>query len=52
VHRSNKELVRFLKDFVSEHNKTCGPFVWTKGPEKLRRIIQLTKSYQIQTHSH
>jgi transposase len=52
VHRSNKELVRFLKDFVSEYNKTCGPFVWTKGPEKLRRIIQLTKSYQIQTHSH
>ena len=27
VHRSNKELVRFLKEFVSEYNKTCGPFV-------------------------
>ena len=52
VHRSNKELVRFLKEFVSEYNKTCGPYIWTKAPEKLRRIIQLTQSDQIQTHSH
>ena len=42
VHRSSNELKRFLKDFVSEYNKSCGPFVWTKGPEKLRRIIELT----------
>jgi hypothetical protein len=37
-------------DSVSEYNKTCGLFEWTKGPEKLRRIIQLTQSYQSQTH--
>jgi hypothetical protein len=24
----------------------CGPFEWTKGPEKLRRIIELTKQWQ------
>jgi transposase len=52
VHRSNRELVKFLNDFVSEYNKNCGPFVWTKGPEKLKRIIQLTQSYQSQMHSH
>lgn len=52
VHRSNRELVRFLKDFVSQYNKTCGPFVWTKGPEKLRKIIELTQSYQANTHSN
>ena len=52
VHRSNRELVRFLREFVSEYNRTCGPFVWTKGPEKLRRIIQLTKSYHNPMHSH
>lgn len=52
VHRSNRELVGFLKDFVKEYNKTCGPFVWTKGPEKLQRIIKLTQKYQNQTHTH
>ena len=51
VHRSNRELVRFLKDFVAQYNKTCGPFTWTKGPEKLTRIIELTKSYQTDTHT-
>lgn len=52
VHRSNRELVKFLKDFVKEYNKTCGPFVWTKGPDKLKKIIQLTKSYQRSMHTH
>lgn len=51
VHRSNRELVRFLKDFVAQYNKTCGPFIWTKGPEKLTKIIELTKRYQIDTHT-
>lgn len=46
VHRSVKELTKFLKDFVEQYNKTCGPFIWTKGPEKLQRIIALTKEYQ------
>lgn len=52
VHKSNRELVRFLKDFVKNYNKTCGPFVWTKGPEKLKKIIQLTQTFQAQTHTH
>lgn len=46
VHRSVGELRKFLKDFVAAYNKSCGPFVWTKGPKKLERIIELTKSYQ------
>ena len=46
VHRSGKELERFLKTYVEEYNKRCGPFTWTKGPEKLKRIIQLTKAFQ------
>jgi transposase len=52
VHRSNRELVRFLKEFVKNYNETCGPFVWTKGPEKLKKIIQLTQTYQEQMHTH
>jgi transposase len=46
VHKSGRQLTIFLKSFVREYNKRCGPFVWTKGPEKLRKIIQLTKKYQ------
>jgi len=38
----------FLKTFVQEYNKYCGPFEWTKGPEKLRRIIELTEQWQSQ----
>jgi transposase len=45
VHRSVKELTRFLDAFVGQYNKNCGPFIWTKGPEKLKRIIELTKAY-------
>jgi transposase len=52
VHRSNRELVRFLKDFVEQYNKTCGPYLWTKGPEKLKKIIALTKSFQTQMNKH
>jgi transposase len=52
VHRSNRELVRFLKDFVEQYNKSCGPFVWTKGPDKLKKIIELTKAYQHETHTN
>lgn len=52
VHKSTHELTRFLREFVREYNKTCGPFVWTKGPEKLQRIIELTQAYQAQTHKN
>jgi len=46
VHKSGKALERFLKQFVETYNLNCGPFTWTKGPEKLSRIIQLTKQAQ------
>jgi transposase len=46
VHQSVKELEQFLKSFIQAYNKRCGPFEWTKGPEKLRRIIELTEQWQ------
>jgi transposase len=52
VHRSNRELVRFLKEFVDQYNKTCGPYLWTKGPEKLKKIIELTQSFQRSMNTH
>ncbi len=50
VHRSNRELIRFLKDFVEQYNKRCGSYVWTKDPEKLQKIIELTRAYQNSMH--
>lgn len=46
VHRSRRELKDFLLQFIAHHNRDCSPFTWTKGPEKLRRIIEATKDYQ------
>jgi transposase len=46
VHKSAQALEHFLKDFIAQYNKRCGPFEWTKGPDKLRRIIQLTEQWQ------
>lgn len=46
VHKSGKALERFLKQFIESYNKACGPFIWTKGPEKLSRIIHLTQLAQ------
>jgi transposase len=46
VHKSGKELERFLKAYFAEYNQHCQPFVWTKGPQKLQRIIELTRAYQ------
>jgi hypothetical protein len=46
VHKSGKALERFLKSFIETYNRTCGPFTWTKGPDKLNKIIQLTKVAQ------
>lgn len=52
VHRSGKELERFLKSYIAQYNERCGPFTWTKGPEKLKRIIQLTKDFQASCAPH
>ncbi len=46
VHRSKKQLKEFLVKFIANYNESCQPFAWTKGPEKLQRIIQATKEYQ------
>jgi len=48
VHRSGHALERFLKDYIRQYNKRCGPFTWTKGPLKLQRIIELTEAFQAQ----
>lgn len=48
VHKSGRELERFLKAYFAEYNQHCQPFVWSKGPEKLQRIIELTRQYQVQ----
>jgi transposase len=52
VHRSRNELKKFLNSFIQTYNTNCGPYIWTKGPEKLRKIIDLTKSQQDEMHSH
>jgi len=46
VHKSKRELKQFLLDYIAQNNKKPRPFVWTKGPEKLQRIIEATKEYQ------
>jgi transposase len=46
VHQSARELVKALDRFIELYNEQCGPFVWTKGPEKLQRIIELTEEFQ------
>jgi hypothetical protein len=46
VHSSKRQLKQFLLDYITPHNENPKPFVWTKGPEKLQRIIETTKEYQ------
>lgn len=46
VHQSVQELSKFIKHYIKEYNKRCGPFAWTAGPKKLRKIIRLTKRFQ------
>ena len=46
VHKSGKDLEKFLKAYFAEYNKHCQPFQWTKGPDKLQRIIELTERFQ------
>jgi hypothetical protein len=38
VHTSKRQLKEFLLNYIAQNNKNPKPFVWTKGPEKLRRI--------------
>ena len=46
VHTSKRQLKEFLSDYIARNDKNPRPFVWTKGPEKLQRIIEATKQYQ------
>jgi hypothetical protein len=46
VHTSKRQLKEFLLNYIDQNNKNPKPFVWTKGPEKLQRIIEATKEYQ------
>jgi len=43
---SKRQLKEFLLNYVAHNNKNPKPFVWTKGPEKLQRIIAASKEYQ------
>jgi transposase len=46
VHTTKRQLKEFLLSYIARNNQNPRPFVWTKGPEKLQRIIQATKEYQ------
>lgn len=46
VHTSKRQLKEFLVQFIANYDERCSPFRWTKGPEKLQRIIQATKECQ------
>ncbi|MFT4901947.1 MAG: transposase [Lentimonas sp.] len=46
VHRSTSELTKCLKQFVNTYNKGCGPFVETKRPLKLKRMIERANAFQ------
>jgi transposase len=49
VHTSKHQLKEFLLNYIAHNNENPRPFTWTKGPEKLKRIIEATKEYQV-TH--
>jgi hypothetical protein len=44
VDRSKGSLRAFLLQYLDQYNQTSGPFTWTKGPEKLQRIIEATRA--------
>ena len=46
MHRSKRQLKEILLGYIARHNENPRPFVWTKGPQKLQRIIEATKKYQ------
>jgi len=41
-----RQLKEFLAELHRPEQQAPKPFVWTKGPEKLQRIIEATKEYQ------
>lgn len=47
VDQSKRQLKDFLLHYIDNYNQYCTPFVWTKGPEKLQRIIEATQQYQV-----
>ena len=44
VDRSKRSLRAFLLQYLEQYNPTSVPFTWTKGPEKLQRIIEATNA--------
>lgn len=44
VDRSKSSLRAFLLQYLEKYNESRAPFTWTKGPEKLQRIIEATKA--------
>lgn len=46
VDSSKRPLRTFLVQYLATYNEHAGPFTWTKGPEKLQRIIAATNAYQ------
>lgn len=44
VDHSKASLRAFLLQYLEQYNQTSAPFTWTKGPEKLQRIIEATKA--------
>jgi transposase len=44
VDHSKASLRTFLLEYLERYNETSAPFTWTKGPEKLERIIAATKA--------
>jgi transposase len=46
VHTSKHQRKEFLLNYIARNNQNPRPFVWTKGSEKLQRIIEATKEYQ------
>jgi len=46
VHRSKQELREYLQEFIAHYNQSSSPFVWTRGPQHLQKIIEATKEYQ------
>ncbi len=46
VHRSKQELRQYLKQFIAHYHQSSSPFVWTRGPQHLQKIIEATKEYQ------
>jgi hypothetical protein len=39
-------LTGFRLNYIAHNNENPKPLVWTKGPEKLQRIIEAAKGYQ------